>query len=326
MSDNHDIIAQSRNSVLMSYNYGNYELRIMLHIARNAHAAAMKGSRYNDHLKEAYCTDGINLNMAIPIKQIIGKTHNYAPLKEKLLDMQSKWIVQYYDSIKKVWRASSVIYNIALEERTGIMRFSVAKWLVDYICDFRQGGYCEYDFENALSLRNPFAARLYLLMCSQKSKYNIKIEALKKLLGIGERYARTNDFIRRCIEPARAELEEKGFNGFTYELSRSKDKITKGADMITFAPIRREQRCKITIAQIRKDVLSIPQQINEVLMIRLKLSSREIYNNKDMISAFAKNEGCINKLYEILQRAITKGVKNKKRYVLGAMKRSLTEG
>lgn len=319
-------IAQSRGSALMVCNYNIYQERILLHIAKYVHSVAMKGSNYSEHLQRAYCVDDRNINMSLSVRELIGSTHNYAPLKSAIVQMQREWIVQYYDKISRKWYSGSIISNVELAERTGTLTFTVAKWLVEYIADFRQGGYVAYSFSNAIKIRNAYAARLYLLFCSATHEITYKIEQLRIWLGLKNKVKRNTDFIRRIIEPARAELEKRAFNGFTYRLSRSAECKTRSKDQITFCPIKREHSSKLTIAEMRRDVLSINHAVIEILMSRLCMSTREIYNNKDLLCRFSSNVDCISKLTEIINRAFKKDFRDKKRYVIGAIKKALQQG
>ena len=108
---------------------------------------------------------------------------------------------------------SPFLYNIILEEGSGILRFSVAHWLVDYILDFTRG-VCRYDLQVALSFRSAYVARIYMLCAGQTSKFVVSVSFLKTFLGVEEKYKQTAMFLRRCIDPAVKEIEKKNVSGF----------------------------------------------------------------------------------------------------------------
>lgn len=311
-------IVQSYGSTIMCYNYSTYEQRLMMKIAELCQPA-MNGTRYTDHLQTPFCTDGINVNMAVSVKDIVGgTTHNKQPLKDCLMNMQSNWVVQYYDKPSKVWRAAPVIYNLCLEERSGVIRFSCARWLVDYICDFRQGGFRRYNVSAALSLRSPYHARLYQLVASLSNEVSYSISSLKKILGVGDKFKRNTDFVRRCIAPAAKDLEDKGLNGFDFKLSRSENATVKGADLITFIPIKRENKAANVVPIVGNE------RIKTLLMANCKMTNKEISAHIDDINAFECLPDCVQKLSEIINRAAKK--RKNKGYVFAAIKAVLRCG
>lgn len=315
---NNKEIVQSYGSTMMLYNYSTYQQRVMTKIAEFCQSA-MQGYNYADHMTTPFCTDGINVNMAIAVSDIVGsKTHNKEPLKACLLAMQKDWVVQYYDKVAKVWHAAPVIYNLSIEDRSGVVRFSCARWLIDYICDFRQGGYRQYNLAAALSFRSAYHARLYQLTASLTKDISYPIATLKAILGLGDKFKRTTDFIRRCIVPAREMLKSRGLNGFSFELKRSEGYRLKGYDIIVFHPVKRE----------RKDVTScVPildnEKVKVLLMSNCKMSNKEILAHEAEINAFCALPDCVDKLCEIINRAAKK--RKNKGYIFAAIRSVLQQ-
>ena len=79
MSECTDIV-QSYGSTIMCYNYTTYQQRIMTKIAEFCQVA-MRGENYAEHLNTPFCTDGVNINMAVAVSDIIWKSHNKETLK-----------------------------------------------------------------------------------------------------------------------------------------------------------------------------------------------------------------------------------------------------
>lgn len=312
MSECKDIV-QSYGSTIMCYNYSTYQQRIMTKIAEFCQVA-MRGENYAEHLNTPFCTDGVNINMAVAVSDIIGKSHNKEPLKACLLDMQKSWVVQYYDKVAKVWRAAPVIYNLAIEDRTGVVRFSCAKWLIDYICDFRQGGYRKYNVQAALGIRSAYQARLYQMTASLQRDIAYNISNLKAILGLGDKMKRNTDFIRRCIKPAAEMLEKKGLNGFTFELKKSEESKKKGCDIIVFHPVKREN--KEPVSPMLPALYD--ERVKVLLMTNCKMSNKEISAHIGEINAFCALPNCVQKLCEIINRAAKK--RKNKGYVFAAIR------
>ena len=310
--NNRDIV-QSYGSTIMLYNYSTYQQRIMVKNAEFCQVA-MRGANYAEHMTTPFCTDGVNVNMAIAVSDIVGKkTHNTEPLKACLLGMQKDWVVQYYDKVTKVWHAAPVIYNLSIEDRTGVVRFSCARWLIDYICDFRQGGYRQYNVAAALSFRSAYQARLYQITASLQRDITYSLADLKVILGLRDKFKRNTDFLRRCIIPAEKMLEDKGLNGFRYELKRSEGNKLKGFDLITFYPVKRERKGAAPIAPVLDN-----DKIKVLLMSNCKMSNKEILSHESEINAFCALPGCVDKLCEIINRAAKK--RKNKGYVFAAIR------
>lgn len=280
--------------------------------------------RYQDLLQRRLDTDGFNYNYAIPIAELAGgRSHNYKPIKDAARALKN-WEIEYYDKASRKWYLTSMIDNIILEERAGILRFSCSKWLIDYIVDFRNGGYRSYDFERAMALRNPFAARLYLLTASQTSPRRYALGALKDILGVGGRYARLHDFIRRCVEPARAELEAAGANGFSYEIIRRyKDKPRSEPIGLILTPVKREHGSQNISERIKEAKASMPELLYQYLMQQWKFSAIELANNKDTLASFVSIGGWQEKFVDISDRARRKHKGHG--YLIGAMKATISE-
>lgn len=298
---------QSYMSVMLNGKFSVYQMRIFLQIVKRAQSLIRaNGGRYSDYIDKAFCMDGFNVNFAVPVQEIVGdRCHNYTPLKEAVLSMESDWIVQHYEWNKRVWRATPVIYNAEIEEQSGILRFTCANWLVQYITDFRKYGYRCYDYEIAMSLRNPNTAKMYLLTCSQDKPLTYPIDTLKKWLGVDEIYKRPADFARRCLEPARKELEKRGVNGFAYEFAHErKGKKTSAIKGVVIKPIKRGKDKPLDAAETRADVeTSIDKTLFNYLITNVGFTIKELAHIKSDLIAFTSLPDWQYKITDIITRA-----------------------
>lgn len=312
---------QSYNSILLKCNFSIYELRILLAIVRRAQPL-YQGHLYSDVFKNGICTDGLNMNFSIPLSDmLLNKSHNYGPLKAAILRMEKEWHVQYYDNRKKAWFASSMIYNVQLYETKGIFKFSCPKWLIDYIADFRNGGYRVYDYEHALELRNPNTARLYMLFSNDNTKIHyISIDDLKSMFGLENKYKRADSFIKRVIEPAKKQLEEKGYNGFSYDIVRENpDRKRSPIIGINFYPVKREKR---NIEQERMEIFeTIPEVLKNYLSYQVGFTYAEIAHNRKTIADFCKLDAWQDKFSEIIDR--TRRKRRNHGYIINSFKKEI---
>lgn len=312
--------AQSYYSVIMRYRFNIYQMRILLKIVQRARIATRGKGKYSDYLEKAYTADNINYNFVIPYEELTGgKTHNLNPIKEALRDIENNWHVEHWDRKQGMWCYTSLIYNCRIDEHNGIVMFSAAKWLIDYILDFKNGGYREYDFEIAMSLRNPFAARLYMLMCSTTKEMKWKIENIKDFLGLAGKYKRASDFVRRVLEPAKNELDKQNVNSFRYEVSKSYDvKASSYISYVTLYPIKRSALSKNLQEQVDEYKQAIPALLTNYLAQQFQFSWRELKSNQTTLAAFVKLKSWQTILQDIAIRAKRKRAGHG--YLIAAMK------
>lgn len=317
--------AQSYYSVILRGAFSVYEMRIMLKIVQRARLLMKRQGRYSDFLNHAYSVDGFNIVFSIPVAELVGgHTHNYECIKAAARHMEKEWQVEYYDKQSRKWYLTSMIYNVQLDERSGVLIFSAADWLVRYICDFRNGGYREYDFETAMSMRSPYAARMYLLTCSQTSPRVFSIDSLKEIMGVKDKYPRPNDFIRRCVEPARAELEKRGANGFTYKVIRQyPDKQRSRPVSLQIVPVKREKKS----ANLSVQVADLKQQVSPILTqymsSQLHFTYKEMVSNTKTLTAFCQVPMWQQLFTDIVDRARRKNKGHG--YIIAAMKSTVKE-
>lgn len=309
---------QSYYSTIMRHDFTVYEMRIMLKIVQRTRLITY-GKKYADYLRKPFDSSGLNLDFAIPLKEFLGKSHNYEPLKQALRSMQEKWKVEYYDKEKRCWHLSSMINNVVIEERLGILRFSSPRWLVEYICDFSNGGYREYDFEMAMSMRNAFAARFYLITCSMNKPLLFNYDELKRVLGVEDKYKRFPDFERRVLKPAMRELEKRGCNGFSYDVIREvKDKPSSRVYALRIKPVKREKNA-VREVEVRKGWNEkVPPILTAYLAQNFNFSFSELKGNMNTLAEFCKRKDWQEKFFEITERTRRKNKNHG--YLISALK------
>lgn len=297
---------QSYLSILLRGKFTIYQMRIFLKIVQRAQAFLKSPSgRYSDFIRKAYVMDGYNVNFVMPISDIIAsRSHNYEPLKKSIRDMLSRWVVEKYDPNKKLWQATNVVYNVEIEDQKGILRFSCAQWLINQIADFSKFGYRVYDYDVAMRIRNPYAAKIYILMASQKNIMTYDIEEFKKWLGAEGRYKRPADFARRCLEPAKKELEQLGVNGFAYSFKKRGEWKTAPVDSIVMTPVKRGVIEAKNIGEIKAEVESIlPIDIVNYLVLGCGFSYAEVSHQTSVLAAFMQLDNWQWKFTDIITRA-----------------------
>lgn len=311
--------AQSYYSVILHADFSIYQMRMFLLVVRRLRS--LTSAVINRQIASSYCTDGVHLNFAVPIRLLVGSSHNYDAFKSSMRSMiaSRNVVVEHYDCQEKIWRTAVLFDSIELHEREGVLKFSVNKWVVDYICDMR-GGYRVYDFENAMSLRNPNSARLYLLCSSISRPFTASFAELKKMLGVGSAYSRFSDFERRVLRPSASELENRNFNGFRYEVIRSVEHSKKAPVVgVRLWPIKREVK---NISDVKKEIVeSLPSELSAYLISNCGFSVHEISANKATLKSFSKLPGWQDKFVDIIDRARRK--RKNHGYIINALKNEI---
>lgn len=315
--------AQSYYSVILRRKMSAYEMRIYMQIVRRAKGLLYSAENLRKWLKEKPSTRGLRLDFEIPVRDIVGHTNNYSKLYKALKGINSMQ-VEHYDTETRTWRLASIMENIEVRGKEGVIAWTTPKWVMDYITDFGQnGGFVTYDYENAMSLRNPFAARLYIMLASQKTKWSVGYKSLKEVLGIGDKYKRYNDFQKRVLDPAKKELEERGYNGFEYETVRKYGKSKTEVIGITFKPIIREKAR--TVKELTEEVRQkLPDEIIAYFAVNLGFTANELKGrNAITIKSFTTLDGWQERLTDIVDRARKK--QRNHGYIINAMKKEIEE-
>ena len=306
---------QSYLSTVVKGDMNLYEVRIFMLIVEQAQAV-IEGEKLKDIIGKAFCSDRLNINFSVQMRRLVANRHHYDVVLDAC-EKLSKRFIKIRDEQGKRRLMSPFLYNIILEEGTGILRFSVAHWLVDYILDFTRG-VCRYDLEVALSFRSPFVARLYMLCAGQSRKFAVSIDFLKQFLGVEDKYKQTAMFLKRCIDPAVKEIEKKNVSGFTYEtVTGQRGKVEK----LILIPVKRGQEAERR--RLGQGSLSVfaPSVMTQYLAMTCGFSNRELSANKEVLGELAKKENW----QEILSRVVkfARAKENPKRYIIGTLKKEL---
>lgn len=291
-----------------------YEVRIFTRIVLQANRV-LKGKKFSHYLGQSIATDGINCNIGITIDTIITDgSHNYQAVIDAAKSLQDK-VVEFYDrrTSKYVYHRDHLINNVCYVEGSGVLTFTVSEWLLQYILNFIDSNFSMYDFENCLTLSSTYSVRMYWLFCSMSRPVTYRLSMLREMLGCQNKYSSNKDFIKRCIEPARKELEEKNLNGFSFTKKGRGEKV-----MITFSPVKRQSQTKEQLTAYSGNTLWVSPIVRNYLLNNVGFSKEELLRNKATLTDFCQVPLCEEHLYKIVQRARRKNAN--KGYIIAAMK------
>lgn len=313
---------QSYGSVIMRGKLDIYQMRIFMGIVKRANNI-IPSMPLKEIIRRGIDTSHVTRIMSMPIKEIIGSSHNYGPVKDAIRHLKA-WQVEYYDKPKGLWQLASIMEDVVLDERGGVVTFKTQQWVLDYILDFKNGGARIYDYVTAMSMASAYSARMYMLTCNMGKPLTYKISDLKEILGVGEKYKRFSDFEKRVLKKSIADMQKKGADYYKYTIIRKyKDKPKSEPQYITITPVKAKVSTEKIGEVVAKIKGSVGEQIFSYMVSSVGFSNREMSGNRQMFECLPKKPGWQEKLFEIVERARRKNKNHG--YIINGLKKWLAE-
>lgn len=248
---------------------------------------------------------------------------NYKRIKDALRSLNDKKF-EYEDS--NLWEIIRIIERPQIRKREKVI-FELNEKIVECFLNFTKG-YRKFELETALSFSSVYAVRFYELMSGQTTPLTFTFTKLKEMFQLTDKYPRTPDFIKRVIEPAKRELDEKSPFSFEYRYKEPDMKDGKKFYKIMFYPIaiprNRDEHVE------RKDLLSQKVNLSAFLdkvdreyLAKLGFSDRQIKNNYDLILSAKKELDLVYELSFLIGKV--RGKKNPQGYVISTLKGKLKD-
>jgi len=179
-------------------------------------------------------------------------SENYTALEESINKLISRRIeIEQENKKKKLVTTflSSCIYDNSEDESKIVLRYDPN--LKPYFIQLGEH-FTKYYLENVLELNSFYAIRIYEL-CKQyentKHKYRIiKLDELKEIFDIEDKYKKYNDFKKKVLEIAEREINEKTDINISFEEIKTGRKVTS----IKFIIKSKEVKKKILKKKLRK--------------------------------------------------------------------------
>lgn len=288
-----------------------YEQRVMLKIVEQAQVY-IKGLWLKENLRKIPHA-GSNVEVSIVIKEILSEgSKHYEDVKEAVRCLERRQF-EFFDSSTNTWHCTPIIYNARMKNGSGSIQFFVSDIIYDVILDFSRG-FSKYNLEKALQLDSPYAVRLYAMLCSQSHPVTFRLEELKKMFGVEDKYSQTADFIKKIIVPSKSKLDDLKMNSFTFS------KLTTGRTItaLTFTPIKREDTASAELLAKLPLSAVVLKELKIALMQKFEFSSRELSAHKETLDKFGRIPNWFDKLMSIEHRQ--KKNDYKKGWVINALR------
>ena len=286
-------VVQSYIATTAMYDFNVYEKRVLYNLVKLAQNQ-IEGIRLAENLYRIEHEYSELIKIELPISDFLlsSEDKHHARIKEALQSLHQKTF-SYKDA--QVWECFSIIANPKIELRSSQVSFYVNAKVWDVLLDFSRG-FSRYDLEVAFALESPYSMRFYEMFSGQESPIRLSIESIRKEFRLEDKYPMTKDFIRRVVEAARLELNEKSPVTFTYKPLKDGRKFTQ----ILFFPVKQprlESPQAFFQKTVRKYGIGSSLSRDEYRVLReIGFTENGIKNN---LSLFLQCRKCLDFPYEL---------------------------
>ncbi len=321
------IIVESYQLAAARDNAGIYGQRLMLRIAEAAQCEL-----YGIHPSDAQRVEVRpelfgGRELVLPLASIMNpEDTNHTAVRQAIQRLQKTLIS--YEPAPGEW--FSFAFLGATHIAKGYITTRIEKELWQCFLDFSKG-FRAFELEKALNMKRVASLRLYILMSQQRQPIVYTIADLRAMFGMENKYRKTNHFIERVIEPAKAELDAMAPYSFDFEPIRSAPKSGRGnpdkyaITAIRFTPIHQpahsDAEDKATISRLR--MWDLPKEAKDILHNDYGFTYQEYNNNRQLFDAAKKAGDLADFLRRIKPRALRAA--NPKGYVIRALRKHLRE-
>lgn len=317
-------IMQSYIFTAAKYDFTAYEKRIMYRLVECAQDE-IAGLKIKDHMHKIIPVQ-LGREITLPTSSILRdeKDENYTIAKKAFLSLSKKHII-YED--ENYWTATPIITKPKISKKEGTVTFLVFDEIWKCILDFTKG-YRKYELITAMRFKSVYSMRFYELMTGQKKPLFVPLEGpdgLRERFGLQGKYGKVNDFRRKVIDVAKAELDESSPFSFVAE------EVTEGRKIIgwTFYPTFFENREDPALQEQKRMAkvtarLQIDDEVYKYLKYSFGFEADEINRNKKTL---INGQNRIPNFIDFLAglKGGAREARSEKAYVIGAIKTKLKE-
>lgn len=234
---NKDVIV-SHVAAMMHANFTATDLRILYHIIDVAQAYIDRDridAHDKSYLKEVFDTPtGIRFSM--PVSELLGdKSCNYEAARTALRALAKKGF-EYNGP--EGWKYTAVLTSVSLNRKKGIATLEVHNDVWKSLLYLKKG-FKKIELLTVVNFKCEYAMRWYTMLSGEKLPQRTwSVEDIQQYFGLGRGYSKPFDIERRCIIPAKEELDEKSPWTFEYNANfvPSRGKLGKKIVSWTFYP------------------------------------------------------------------------------------------
>lgn len=312
-------VIQSYLLTAARYDFSVYEKRILYRLIELCQAA-LEGQKLNSDFQINRLLFDDMREIVMPVGAFLKdeKDENYTLAKKALLSLNDK-IMEYEDAA--IWKPIRLIELPKLDKK-GYVKFVLHNEIYEALLDFSKG-YRKYELKTAMSFDTIYAMRFYELLSGKKEAITYRIDALKIMFQLENKYKLNTDFLKYVIDVSKAELDLKAPYSFTY----TKQKEGKKVVALTFTPyeikqnrdpeaVQAEQNRQLSIGWLDKIYVDYLEQ-------NYMFERQEIKSNLDTFMEASKKLDLL-KFLALKKRAASEK-KNPKGWIVNAIKKELNK-
>lgn len=288
-----------------------YESKLLVHAVQSGQnrIAGLALSREREMLEHTYKM----VELVVPISDLIEAGGHYEHVVTAAQRL-SKRTFEWRDD-RGNWIVTPWIMRAEHRAKSGVIKIIIDKRFYDCLYNFAYG-YTHYDMARCLSFKVPASYRLYPLINTQRHTMTYSIDGLKKLLGVEDKYKKTNDFIRKVIVPCHKELKESGEgNYFEYNYKKEGQKIV--ALNITTVWRATDMEKQASPHALRS---WLPDDFFKLLIQHAGFTPHQLARNKQLFDNLTKHVNGMHILLQVIESARRNRPVNMQGYIINAIK------
>lgn len=256
----------------------------------------------------------------IPIRLLLNgeEDKNHERVKNALRRLNEKKF-EYEDS--KIWKPIRLIEKPVIVKGSELVELEVHQEIFEAILNFSEG-HRKYELKTAMEFDSVYAMRFYELFSKQKNPIEYKIETLKLMFQLQDKYKQPADFIKRVVVFAQKELDQKSPYSFRFEPVKEGKKIHKIRFFPVFIPKNRDETVEnkelIHQLDVKGDITPI---VVDYLKQNYAFTTLEIQNNLDTFKEAENRMDLMLELSKLQVKAMEKV--NPKGWVVGVLKKKI---
>lgn len=322
--NNKDLI-QSYVLSTAKYDFSAYEKRILYRLVELCQKA-LEGQKIDKYfVLQPELFEGLR-KVTIPISYFFkdDKDENYSAVKKALKALRNK---TFEYETKDTWKLIGLIEMPRFTKDNkdipkGYAQFHIHEEVFEAILSFSKG-FRKFELKTAMAFESVYSMRFYEILSGQKSPITFTIDQLRERFQLQDKYKQNRDFLKRTVERAKKELDEKSPYTFSFKLNKQGRRIHSITLIPKYQPQHRDQ--ELEDKELRKRI-SPRWELTEVELHYLEnqygFSPDGIKNNMKLFSALkVKGLSLVDEFVEILPKA--KLANSPQGYLIGVLKRKL---
>lgn len=315
---NKDVL-QSYILTTAKYDFSVYEKRLIYQLVDMAQCE-IEGLSFRNNCKKISHTLWGNVVLEVPISAMLAneddKNHKLA--KEALTSLSQKYLI-YEDA--KTWEKINIIVLPKIDKFKSTFTFTLDPKIWECMLDFSKG-FRKYELLTAMEFSSVYSMRFYELLSGQKYPLTYTVAQLKEMFQIEGKYNETKDFIRRVVEPAKKELDEKSPYSFTFSPIKAGKKITALKFFPVYHPEHRD--AELETNELKKRISpawDLSKNVIDYLKTAFAFETKEI---KQQIELFKEAQSKIDFIqFMSVVKPKANRANNPKGYLINAIKKEL---